>query len=141
MGKHTVKLHVGRRQAQSPRTSGRSPSREGKKTTDAPLSPDLLRSYAELLSALRAAGRWMTRRAASKRDLRSLENLRAVLKRADLLIATSERVAKDAAGDVVSRARKENPVAKRTRDTSSGRTTKIVVMKKSIPTRHRARVL
>jgi hypothetical protein len=43
----------------------------------------VLDSHDELCAALRAAGRWMMRRAASKRDLQALDKLRNVLIQAD----------------------------------------------------------
>jgi hypothetical protein len=45
----------------------------------------VLRSHAELRSALRAAGRWMMRRAVNNRDFGVVDKLRDILQRAEAL--------------------------------------------------------
>ena len=64
------------------RASEGRPARAKGGDTDARLNA-VLQSHAELCVALRAAGRWMLRRAVSQRDHEALDRLREVLRQAE----------------------------------------------------------
>lgn len=123
-----AKRTVDRSYQQQLGAGARNPSGESTTATIAVLFRDLLRSHAELRSALRGAGRWIMGRAATQRDRQKLEKLRNVLVRADAVAASRDSYDTKTVRDAALKP-KDQKRRKRHGASSTDQDAKVVVMR------------
>ena len=88
----------------------------------------VLDSHAQLCAAIRAAGRWMMRRAANKRDLQALDKVRRVLQEAEVVSGVGRRDTTDGFSDHEPETFEDKPKAKRIVASSSNHEARILVI-------------